>query len=75
MWAILIGAALITAGIVLLFRPALDKRASDPHRTSQGGLTLEPRRQGLGFLGVTRNWLALVAIGAGALLLALGGYI
>ncbi|MBW9114842.1 hypothetical protein JNB88_14455 [Rhizobium cauense] len=75
MWAILIGAALLTAGIVLLFRPALDRRASDPHRTSQGGPTLEPRRQGLDFLGLTRNWLALVVIGAGALLLALGRYL
>jgi hypothetical protein len=52
-------------------RPTLDgpealsrRRLNDPHgETAQ---TLEPGRQGLGFLGPTRTWpgLALIAIGA-----------
>ena len=40
MWAILIGAALVVAGTLVLFRPTLDRRLSDPHRTLHGGRTL-----------------------------------
>ncbi|WP_082336900.1 hypothetical protein [Rhizobium ecuadorense] len=74
MWAILIGAALIIGGVVVLFRSALSRRPSDPHQMPQGGSTLEPRHQGLRFLGVSQNWPAMAVIAVGALLLAFGGY-
>jgi len=75
MSAILVGAALVIGGLLFLFRPVLDRRASDPRRTPQGGATLEPPRQGLRFLSVAKNWLALAAIVFGALLLAFGHYL
>ncbi|WP_246713367.1 hypothetical protein [Rhizobium sp. BK619] len=74
MWAILIGAALIIGGLLLLFSSALGRRPSDPHQKPQGGSTLEPRRQGLRFLGISKNWPALAVIAVGALLLVVGGY-
>ncbi|EPE96790.1 hypothetical protein [Rhizobium grahamii] len=75
MWPILIGAAFVIGGVLLLFRPVLDRRASNPHRTPQGDATLEPPRQGLRFLGLAKSWLALAAIVVGALLLAFGHYL
>ncbi|MDQ0562462.1 hypothetical protein QO004_004267 [Rhizobium mesoamericanum] len=75
MWAILIGATLIVAGLLLLFRPALNKKLSEPHRLPQGGRTLEPRRQGVRFLGISQNWPALIVIAAGALLMFFGQYL
>ena len=74
MWAILTGAALIIGGLLFLFTSALGRRPSDPHQMPQGGTTLEPRRQGLRFLGISKNWPALAVIALGALLLAFGGY-
>ncbi|RFB95447.1 hypothetical protein B5K11_11020 [Rhizobium leguminosarum bv. trifolii] len=74
MWAILIGAALIIGGLLYLFSSALGRRASDAHHVPHGGNTLEPRRQGLRFLGISQNWPALAAIAIGALLVAFGGY-
>ncbi|NKN01389.1 hypothetical protein [Rhizobium leguminosarum] len=74
MWAILIGAALIIGGFLFLFTSALGRKPSNPHRMPQGGTTLEPRRQGLRFLGISQNWPALALIAIGALLLAFGGY-
>ena len=74
MWAILIGAALIIGGLLFFFLSALRRRASDPHQMPQGGSTLEPRHQGIRFLGVSQNWQALAIIAIGALLLAFGAY-
>ncbi|WP_246698110.1 MULTISPECIES: hypothetical protein [unclassified Rhizobium] len=74
MWAILIGAALIIGGLLLFFSSTLRRRSSDPHQIPQGGTTLEPRHQGIRFLGVSQNWQALVIIAVGALLLAFGAY-
>lgn len=74
MWAVLIGAALIIGGLVFLLQPALRRKPSDPHLMPQGGATLEPRRQGLRFLGLSRNWPALAIIAVGALLLVFGSY-
>lgn len=74
MWAILIGAALIIGGFLFLFSSALGRKPSHPHQVPQGGSTLEPRRQGLRFLGISQNWPALAVIAVGALLLAFGGY-
>jgi hypothetical protein len=74
MWAILIGAALIIGGLLILFSSALGRRPSDPHRTPQGGNTLEPRRQGLRYFGISKNWPGLAIIALGAALLAVGAY-
>ncbi|MBB2685659.1 MULTISPECIES: hypothetical protein [Rhizobium] len=74
MWAVLIGAALIIGGLLFLLQPALRRKPSDPHLMPQGGATLEPRRQGLRFLGLSRNWPALAIIAVGALLLVFGSY-
>ncbi|MDC7742469.1 hypothetical protein [Rhizobium binxianense] len=74
MLAILTGAALIIGGLLFLFSSALGRKPSNPHQLPQGGTTLEPRRQGLRFLGLSKNWPALAIIVAGALLLAVGGY-
>ncbi|EJT05832.1 hypothetical protein [Rhizobium sp. CCGE 510] len=74
MWAILIGAALIIGGLLFLFSSALGRRPSDPHQMPQGGSTLEPRGQGLRFLGISQNWPALAVIAIGVVLLAVGGY-
>ncbi|MBB2793813.1 UNVERIFIED_ORG: hypothetical protein GGD58_002672 [Rhizobium pisi] len=75
MWAVLIGAALIIGGLLFLLRPTLRRRPSDPHLMPQTGATLEPRRQGLRFLGLSRNWPALAIIAVGALLLVFGSYL
>lgn len=74
MWAVLIGAALIIGGLLFLLQPALRRKPSDPHLMPQGGATLEPRGQGLRFLGLSRNWPALAIIAVGALLLVFGSY-
>lgn len=74
MWAVLIGAALIIGGLVFLLQPTLRRKPSDPHLMPQGGATLEPRRQGLRFLGLSRNWPSLAVIAVGALLLVFGSY-
>jgi hypothetical protein len=74
MWAILIGAALIIGGLVILFSSALGRSPTDPHRMPQGGNTLEPRRQGLRYLGISKNWPGLAIIAVGAVLLAVGSY-
>lgn len=74
MWAVLTGAALIIGGLVFLFRPTLRRKPSNPHLTAQDGATLEPRRQGLRFLSLARNWPALAVIAVGAVLLVFGSY-
>jgi hypothetical protein len=75
MWPILIGAALVIGGLLFLFIPVVGRPSSDPHKLPQGGVTLEPPRQGLRFLSLAQNWLALAVIVAGALLLAFGRYL
>ncbi|RUM25307.1 hypothetical protein EFQ99_11135 [Rhizobium vallis] len=75
MWAILTGAALIIGGLLFHFSSALHRKPSNPHQMPEGGTTLEPRRQGLRFLGISQNWPALAVIALGALLLAFGAYL
>ncbi|WP_132651298.1 MULTISPECIES: hypothetical protein [unclassified Rhizobium] len=74
MWAVLIGAALIIGGLLFFFSSTLHRRSSEPHQMSRGGSTLEPRHQGIRFLGISQNWQALAIIVVGALLLAFGAY-
>lgn len=84
MAVILIGALLIVAGIVYMAGAALsqgrlsnsapfgtpaDRSAS---RLSTPGPTLEPRRRGLGFLGLSRNWPGLLMMGIGIILMLSG---
>ncbi|MBZ9654540.1 hypothetical protein [Phyllobacterium lublinensis] len=73
----LIGAILIIAGVLYSTWVALRHRSLSrpPHQTADNENTasLEPRRQGLGFLGLSRNLPALVAIAAGAALLLYAG--
>ena len=65
-----LGALLVIAGVVLIARAAIARgRLSDPHRDPVAGRTLEPRRAGLGFLGLTVNWPGLLLAALGMLML------
>lgn len=77
MLTIVLGAILVVAGLLYQFREALGRRRlSEPHRPDQAGSkpTLEPRRQGVGFLSLRRNWPGLAMMIAGAILLIFGAY-
>ncbi|MER9327479.1 hypothetical protein NKJ26_00380 [Mesorhizobium sp. M0152] len=79
MAVILIGALLIVAGVVYMAGAALKRgRLSDPAPVTSDrpmpnlatpGPTLEPRRRGLGFLGLSQNWPGLLMMAIGAILL------
>jgi uncharacterized protein YjeT (DUF2065 family) len=69
------GAILVVGGIIYMAFEALwGKRLSGPTRTVGGQArgTLEPRPQGLGFLGLTRNWPGMALLVVGAVLLLFG---
>ena len=75
MLPIIAGAILFIVGLLMLFRQALNsRRLSDPHGSSAAGAkpTLEPRGQGVGFLGISRNWAGLALMTVGAILLIAG---
>jgi hypothetical protein len=64
-----IGALLVICGLLYMARTAIFRgEMSEPHTAADDpvGVTLEPSRRGLRFLGLTANWpgLALMAIGA-----------
>ncbi|MRG57449.1 hypothetical protein GF108_17925 [Phyllobacterium sp. SYP-B3895] len=66
------GALFVCLGILYAVWVAISaRRLSSPprHPDNQNAPTLEPRRQGLGFLGVARNWPALALIAIGVLML------
>lgn len=81
MAVILIGAFLVVAGIVYTALAVLNRgRLSNPTsfppppdgpmpNLAAPGPTLEPRRRGLGFLGLSQNWPGLLMIGIGVVLL------
>ncbi|CCV06014.1 conserved hypothetical protein [Mesorhizobium metallidurans STM 2683] len=81
MAVILIGALLTVAGIVYMAGAVLRHgRLSDPApvpaapdrptpNLATPGPTLEPRRRGLGFLGLSQNWPGLLMMGVGIILL------
>ncbi|TPL46335.1 hypothetical protein FJ937_23395 [Mesorhizobium sp. B2-4-4] len=79
MAVILIRAFLIVAGVVYMAGAALRRgRLSDPApaasdrrmpNLARQAPTLEPRRRGLGFLGVSQNWPGLLMMAVGAVLL------
>ena len=76
---VILGALLTVAGLVYMAGAALRRgRLSDPAPTAPDrpapnlatpGPTLEPRRRGLGFLGLSQNWPGLLMMAAGILLL------
>jgi hypothetical protein len=76
---VILGALLTVAGIVYMAGAALRRgRLSDPAPTAPDrpapnlatpGPTLEPRRRGLGFLGLSQNWPGLLMMAVGVLLL------
>jgi hypothetical protein len=75
---VILGALLTIAGVVYMAVATLRRgRLSDPASTAPGrpanpatqGPTLEPRRRGLGFLGLSQNWPGLVMMGIGIILL------
>lgn len=76
---VILGALLTIAGVVYMAGATLRRgRLSDPASTAPDrpapnlatpGPTLEPRRRGLGFLGLSQNWPGLVMIGVGIILL------
>ncbi|MGX5849936.1 hypothetical protein ACWGTO_22940 [Mesorhizobium sp. PL10] len=81
MAVILIGALLTVAGVVYMAGAVLRRgRLSDPAPVSATpdaptpnlattGPTLEPRRRGLGFLGLSQNWPGLLMMAVGVILL------
>ncbi|BCG95463.1 hypothetical protein [Mesorhizobium sp. 131-2-1] len=81
MAVILIGAVLVVAGVVYMAGAALGRgRLSEPAplgtpadrsaaRLATPGPTLEPRRRGMGFLGLSPNWPGLLMIGVGLVML------
>ncbi|TIN20515.1 MAG: hypothetical protein E5Y31_22825 [Mesorhizobium sp.] len=77
---ILIGALLTIAGVVYMADAVLRRgRLSDPtpaaadrpmpNLATSGRPTLEPRRRGLGFLGLSQNWPGLLMMAVGLILL------
>jgi len=76
---VILGALLTVAGLVYMAGAALRRgRLSDPAPTAPDrpapnlatpGPTLEPRRRGLGFLGLSQSWPGLLMMVVGILLL------
>ncbi|MDW6026046.1 hypothetical protein SAZ10_30235 [Mesorhizobium sp. BAC0120] len=70
-----IGALLVVCGILVMARKAIFRdELSEPHASPDepGGVTLEPERRGLRFLGLRANWPGVALIAIGAVLLFVG---
>ncbi|UXN71197.1 hypothetical protein N8A98_08465 [Devosia neptuniae] len=68
----LIGALLVAAGLIYMALAAIFRgRMTDPHASANdpAGRTLEPRRRGMGFLGLKANWPGLLIAAIGVILL------
>lgn len=68
----IVGALLFLAGVVYSARAAIRRgRMSDPRPDPEdtAARSLEPRRRGLGFLGLAANWPGFVMMAAGAVML------
>lgn len=71
MWATLTGAVLFISGLLYMAWEALGRRLSQPPQGNPKQ-TLEPRGQGLRFLSPLRNWLGVVLMVVGGILLLFG---
>ena len=74
MLIIWLGALLVVCGLIYMVYEALRRgRLSGTKRSppTQDG-TLEPRRHGVGFLGLTGNWPGFALMGLGFLLMLVG---
>ena len=74
---ILLGAALVLAGLVYMASDAIWRgRLSDPGgpRSVPPGTTLEPAHRGTRFLGLGPNWPGIVLFVLGAILLLAGAF-
>jgi hypothetical protein len=72
----ILGALLLIGGVLLAVWTALSHRKlSQPPRSAgnENEASLEPPRQGLGFLGLTKNLPAIVLVVIGAALLLYSG--
>jgi hypothetical protein len=69
-----IGALLVIGGFLWTAHTAIFRgELSQPHAaTEDAGVTLEPERRGLRFLGLRANWPGIAMMGVGALMLLLG---
>jgi hypothetical protein len=73
MMVILLGALLVFGGVLYMVRAVIWRGSlsgPDSGRPVRG--TLEPRRRGVGFLGLGTNWPGILLIAAGAILLLSG---
>lgn len=78
MLIIWLGAILVVAGLIYMVYEALRRgRLSGTRRPAPAPKdgTLEPRRHGVAFLGVTANWPGLALMGAGFLLMLIGAFL
>ena len=73
MMVILLGALLVFGGVLYMVRAVIWRGSlsgPDSGRPVRG--TLEPRRRGVGFLGLGTNWPGILSIAIGAILLLSG---
>ena len=73
MMVILLGALLVFGGVLYMVRAVIWRGSlsgPDSGRPVRG--TLEPRRRGVGFLGLATNWPGILIIATGAILLLSG---
>ena len=73
MMVILLGALLVFGGVLYMVRAVIWRGSlsgPDSGRPVRG--TLEPRRRGLGFLGIGTNWPGILLMAIGTVLLVSG---
>ena len=68
-----LGALLVLGGVLYMARAAIWRGSlSGPGSSRPVRGTLEPRRRGVGFLGLEANWPGILLMAIGAILLTLG---
>ena len=68
-----LGALLVLGGLLYMARAAIWRGSlSGPGSSRPVRGTLEPRRRGVGFLGLEANWPGILLMAIGAILLTLG---
>jgi hypothetical protein len=68
-----LGALLVLGGVLYMARSTIWRGAlSGPDSSRPVRGTLEPRRRGVGFLGLGTNWPGILLMAIGAVLLTLG---